>query len=312
MPLSTLVNSDIKPAPIVINHQGMFPSVTISFNLEPGVALGDAVAAIQQIEKQTGKPASLATSFQGNAQAFQSSLSGTPMLIGAALVVIYIILGVLYESAIHPITILSTLPSAGIGALLLLMAVHMDLSVIAMIGIILLIGIVKKNGIMLVDFALEVERTRRTGAGRVDLPRLHHAFPADPDDHHGGAAGRRAADAGHRRRDRRSASRSATRSSAACCCPSFSRCTRRRSSTSISTGSPGGRGARGRARAHCGGHPTTSRRSDGTAAADRQLLRASPMTRPALAGRGKVWWACHSASSRSATGAGQGAERRVA
>jgi hydrophobe/amphiphile efflux-1 (HAE1) family protein len=159
VPLSTLVNSTIKPAPIVINHQGMLPSVTISFNLQPGVALGDAVAAIQQIEKQTGKPLSLATSFQGNAQAFQASLSGTPLLIGASLIVIYIILGVLYESAIHPITILSTLPSAGIGALLLLMAVHMDLSVIAMIGIILLIGIVKKNGIMLVDFALEVERS---------------------------------------------------------------------------------------------------------------------------------------------------------
>ena len=122
------------------------------------MALGDAVAAIQKIEKDTGKPASLSTSFQGNAQAFQSSLSGTPLLIGVALIVIYIILGVLYESLIHPITILSTLPSAGIGALLLLLAVHMDLSVIAIIGIILLIGIVKKNGIMLVDFALEVQR----------------------------------------------------------------------------------------------------------------------------------------------------------
>jgi HAE1 family hydrophobic/amphiphilic exporter-1 len=136
----------------------MFPSVTISFNLKPGVALGDAVAAIQKIERDTDKPASLSTSFQGNAQAFQSSLEGTPLLIGVALIVIYIILGVLYESLIHPITILSTLPSAGIGALLLLLAVHMDLSVIAIIGIILLIGIVKKNGIMLVDFALEVQR----------------------------------------------------------------------------------------------------------------------------------------------------------
>lgn len=160
VPLSTLVHSVIMPAPILINHQGLFPSVTISFNLRPGVALGDAVTAIQKIEKDTGKPASLSTSFQGNAQAFQSSLSGTPLLIGAALIVIYIILGVLYESLIHPITILSTLPSAGIGALLLLLAVHMDLSVIAIIGIILLIGIVKKNGIMLVDFALEVERNQ--------------------------------------------------------------------------------------------------------------------------------------------------------
>ncbi|MGY4506210.1 hydrophobe/amphiphile efflux-1 (HAE1) family protein [Bradyrhizobium sp. GM24.11] len=158
VPLITLVHSVIKPAPILINHQSLFPSVTISFNLRPGVALGDAVTAIQKIEKDTSKPASLSTSFQGNAQAFQSSLSGTPLLIGAALIVIYIILGVLYESLIHPITILSTLPSAGIGALLLLLAVHMDLSVIAIIGIILLIGIVKKNGIMLVDFALEVER----------------------------------------------------------------------------------------------------------------------------------------------------------
>ena len=157
VPLSDLVHTEIKPAPILINHQSMFPSVTISFNLKPGVALGDAVAAIQKIEKDTGKPASLSTSFQGNAQAFQSSLKGTPLLIGLALVVIYIILGVLYESLIHPITILSTLPSAGIGALLLLLAVHMDLSVIAIIGIILLIGIVKKNGIMLVDFALEVQ-----------------------------------------------------------------------------------------------------------------------------------------------------------
>ncbi|WP_245333634.1 efflux RND transporter permease subunit, partial [Bradyrhizobium guangdongense] len=158
VPLSTLVHAVIKPAPILINHQSLFPSVTISFNLRPGAALGDAVTAIQKIEKDTGKPASLSTSFQGNAQAFQSSLSGTPLLIGAALIVIYIILGVLYESLIHPITILSTLPSAGIGALLLLLAVHMDLSVIAIIGIILLIGIVKKNGIMLVDVALEVER----------------------------------------------------------------------------------------------------------------------------------------------------------
>jgi hydrophobe/amphiphile efflux-1 (HAE1) family protein len=158
VPLSTLVNSNIKPAPIVINHQGMFPSATISFNLKPNVALGEAVDAIRRFEKDSGKPASVATSFQGNAQAFQASLTSTPILIAASLVVIYIILGVLYESTIHPITILSTLPSAGIGALLILMAVHLDLSVIAIIGIILLIGIVKKNGIMLVDFALEAER----------------------------------------------------------------------------------------------------------------------------------------------------------
>jgi multidrug efflux pump len=160
VPLSALINTQLTAAPIVVNHQGMFPSTTISFNLKPGVALGDAVAAIRQFEQQSGKPASLATSFQGNANAFLSALSGEVILILAALVVIYIILGVLYESVVHPITILSTLPSAGIGALLLLMAVHLDLSVIAMIGIILLIGIVKKNGIMLVDFALDVERNQ--------------------------------------------------------------------------------------------------------------------------------------------------------
>jgi hydrophobe/amphiphile efflux-1 (HAE1) family protein len=158
VPLSTLVTSAVKAAPIVINHQGMFPATTISFNLKPGVALGTAVDAIRGIEQQLGKPQSLSTTFQGNAQAFQSSLAGEPILVAAALVVIYIILGVLYESMIHPLTILSTLPSAGIGALLLLMAVNMDLSVMAMLGIILLIGIVKKNGIMLVDFALETER----------------------------------------------------------------------------------------------------------------------------------------------------------
>ncbi|MEA2881505.1 MAG: hypothetical protein QOH32_761, partial [Bradyrhizobium sp.] len=132
-------------------------SVTISFNLLPGTAIGQAVSSIQKIEKELGKPLSLQTGFQGNAQAFGDSLSSTPILIAAALFVIYIILGVLYESLIHPITIISTLPSAGLGALLLLMAVHYDLSVIAIVGIILLIGIVKKNGIMLVDFAQHVE-----------------------------------------------------------------------------------------------------------------------------------------------------------
>jgi HAE1 family hydrophobic/amphiphilic exporter-1 len=160
VPLSTLVDSVVKVAPLVVNHQGQFPSVTISYNLTPGTAIGQSVSAIQQVEKELGKPLSLQTSFQGNAQAFQSSLSSTPILIIAALFVIYLILGVLYESVIHPITIISTLPSAGLGALLLLMAVHFDLSVIAIVGIILLIGIVKKNGIMLVDFAQQVEHSQ--------------------------------------------------------------------------------------------------------------------------------------------------------
>jgi hydrophobe/amphiphile efflux-1 (HAE1) family protein len=157
VPLSTLVDTVVKVAPLVVNHQGQFPSVTISFNLLPGTAIGQAVSSIQQIEKDLGKPLSLQTSFQGNAQAFGASLSSTPILIAAALFVIYLILGVLYESLVHPITIISTLPSAGLGALFLLMAVHYDLSVIAIVGIILLIGIVKKNGIMLVDFAQHVE-----------------------------------------------------------------------------------------------------------------------------------------------------------
>jgi hydrophobe/amphiphile efflux-1 (HAE1) family protein len=160
VPLSTLVDSVVKVAPLVINHQGQFPSVTISFNLTPGTAIGQAVSTIQKVEKELGPPLSLQTSFQGNAQAFGASLSSTPILIAAALFVIYLILGVLYESLIHPITIISTLPSAGLGALLLLMAVHYDLTVIAIVGIILLIGIVKKNGIMLVDFAQQVEHSQ--------------------------------------------------------------------------------------------------------------------------------------------------------
>src|SRR6185369_16708729 len=158
VPISTLVDSVVKVAPLVVNHTGQFPSVTISFNLAPGVAIGQAVSDIQAVEKALHVPLSLQTSFQGNAQAFGASLKSTPILILAALFVIYLILGVLYESLIHPITIISTLPSAGVGALLLLMAVHIDLSIIAIVGLILLIGIVKKNGIMLVDFAMQAEQ----------------------------------------------------------------------------------------------------------------------------------------------------------
>ena len=159
VPLSTLVNVDsAKVGPLSIAHQGQFPAVTLSFNLQPGIALGQAVDAIGQAAHEIGMPASVIGSFQGNAQAFQSSLSSEPALIGAALIVVYIILGILYESFIHPLTILSTLPSAGVGALLALNLGHMDLSVIGIIGIILLIGIVKKNGIMLVDFAITAER----------------------------------------------------------------------------------------------------------------------------------------------------------
>ena len=161
MPLSSLVDVDTsKVGPLSVAHQGQFPAVTLTFNLRPGVALGEAVDAIDQAAREIGMPSSIIATFQGNAQAFQTSLSSEPILIAAALVVVYIILGMLYESFIHPLTILSTLPSAGVGALLALQAGNMDLSVIGIIGIILLIGIVKKNGIMLVDFAISAERER--------------------------------------------------------------------------------------------------------------------------------------------------------
>jgi hydrophobe/amphiphile efflux-1 (HAE1) family protein len=161
VPLSSLVDVDSsKVGMLSVAHQGQFPAVTLTFNLRPGVALGDAVNAIDQAAREIQMPSSIIPSFQGNAQAFQNSLSSEPILIAAALVVVYIILGMLYESFIHPLTILSTLPSAGVGALLALKAGNMDLSVIGIIGIILLIGIVKKNGIMLVDFAISAERER--------------------------------------------------------------------------------------------------------------------------------------------------------
>jgi HAE1 family hydrophobic/amphiphilic exporter-1/multidrug efflux pump len=159
IPLSTFVRYDTGHLTFLsINHQAQFPAVTLSFNLGPGIALGDAVKAIDRATASIGMPSTLTGSFQGTAQAFQSSLKTQPYLILAALVVVYIILGMLYESYIHPLTILSTLPSAGVGALLVLMLFRFDLSVIALIGIILLIGIVKKNGIMMVDFALQAER----------------------------------------------------------------------------------------------------------------------------------------------------------
>jgi HAE1 family hydrophobic/amphiphilic exporter-1 len=161
VPLSSLAHYDTSQLTFLsINHQGQFPSVTLSFNLAPGVALGQAVDAINRTSATIHLPEGVVGSFQGSAQAFQDSLRTEPLLIAAALVVVYIILGMLYESYIHPLTILSTLPSAGVGALLMLLIFHFDLSVIALIGIILLIGIVKKNGIMMVDFALQAERER--------------------------------------------------------------------------------------------------------------------------------------------------------
>jgi multidrug efflux pump len=160
VPLSAIASYQPATAPIAVNHQGQFPSVTISFNLTPGIALSDAVKAIQQMQQRIGMPSAVHGSFSGTAQAFQVSLASEPFLILAALVAVYIVLGILYESYIHPITILSTLPSAGVGALLALMLFRTDLNVIGIVGILLLIGIVKKNAILMVDFALEAERAQ--------------------------------------------------------------------------------------------------------------------------------------------------------
>jgi multidrug efflux pump len=158
VPLSTLYRYASGNTPISVNHSGQFPSVTISFNLSPGFSLGDAVEQVNELTNEMGLPESIQGSFQGTAQAFQASLSNQPWLILAALVAVYIVLGMLYESFIHPLTILSTLPSAGVGALLALLAFRTELNVMGLIGILLLIGIVKKNAIMMIDFALQAER----------------------------------------------------------------------------------------------------------------------------------------------------------
>ena len=164
VPLNAVVHFEPTTAPIAVNHQGQFPSVTISFNLAPGVALSEAVEVIQQLEQKMGMPGRIHGSFSGTLQAFQSSLSSQPVLILTALAAVYIVLGILYESYIHPITIISSLPSAGVGAVLALMLFRTDLSVIALIGMLLLIGIVKKNAIMMIDFALAAERIEGKGS----------------------------------------------------------------------------------------------------------------------------------------------------
>jgi hydrophobe/amphiphile efflux-1 (HAE1) family protein len=171
VPLSTIAKFSTKIEPLTVNHQGQFPSVTLSFNVAPGYSLGQAVEQIQALQDRLRTPITLQGTFQGTAQAFQASLSSTPLLVAAAILVVYIVLGMLYESYIHPITILSALPSAGVGALILLMAFGYDLSVIAIIGVILLIGIVKKNAIMMIDFALEAERNE----GKSPLESIHEA-----------------------------------------------------------------------------------------------------------------------------------------
>jgi len=160
VPFSAFSHFETKTQSLSINHQGQFPAITVSFNLAPGAALGNAISAVTKVQNDLHMPASLQADFQGTAASFRNSLSNMPLLILAALVTVYIVLGVLYESFIHPITILSTLPSAGVGAFLALILFHQDLSVVAIIGLVLLIGIVKKNGIMMVDFALDAERNQ--------------------------------------------------------------------------------------------------------------------------------------------------------
>jgi multidrug efflux pump len=159
VPLSAFTKFERATTTLAVNHQGQFPAVTISFNLAPGVSLGDAVQQIEAAKRDVGLPVTIQAGFQGTAQAFQQSIANTPILVLAALATVYIVLGVLYESFVHPLTILSTLPSAGVGAILALLLCRSELTVIALIGIILLIGIVKKNAIMMIDFALEAERT---------------------------------------------------------------------------------------------------------------------------------------------------------
>ena len=158
VPLSSVATWAPAPTSLSVNHQGQFPAVTLSFNLAPEIALGQALGAVQRAEQQIGLPASVHAAPQGTAQAFVDSLKSMPILVLLALLTVYIVLGVLYESAIHPVTILSTLPSAGVGALLALLLFRTEFSVIALIGIMLLIGIVKKNAIMMIDFAIAAER----------------------------------------------------------------------------------------------------------------------------------------------------------
>ena len=164
VPLSAFTQIVQQNAPLTVNHQGQFPVTTVSFNLAPNASLGDAVKAVNAVRDQIGMPESIETSFQGTAAAFEASLQNEWLLVLAAIVTVYIVLGVLYESYIHPITILSTLPSAAVGALVSLMLFHYDFSVIALIGIILLLGIVKKNAIMMIDFALEAQRNEGKSA----------------------------------------------------------------------------------------------------------------------------------------------------
>ncbi len=194
----------LKPTigPLAINHLGQLPAVTISFDLKPGVSLSQALAEIRRTTADMRMPATIIGTFQGAAQAFQASLQGMGVLLVLAIFVIYLVLGILYESFIHPLTILSGLPTAGFGALVTLWLFGIDLNMYAFVGIIMLVGIVKKNAIMMIDFAIEGAAQGAQGARRRDLPGVHHALSPDHDDHDGGADGQPADRAGARRRRR--------------------------------------------------------------------------------------------------------------
>jgi multidrug efflux pump len=192
VPLSAFTHFEQTTVPLTVNHQGQFPVVTLSFNLAPSASLGEAVKAVDRVKDEMKLPSSVQAGFQGTAEAFEASLANEPLLILAAVVTVYIVLGVLYESYIHPVTILSTLPSAAVGALIALFLTRNDFSVIALIGIVLLIGIVKKNAIMMIDFSGSRAQGGQT-RGRGHPPGQSVALPPDHDDHHGRAAWRRSA-----------------------------------------------------------------------------------------------------------------------
>ena len=200
IPLAAVSHYRPGHTPLSVNHQGLFVASTISFNLQPGKSLGEAADEINAAIARIHMPASIRGTLAGTAQLFQQSLGKEPILILTAIAAVYILLGVLYESYIHPITILSTLPSAGVGALLALMIFHTEFDIIGLIGVILLIGIVKKNAIMMIDFAIEAKRARELSSVRRDLRGLPAALPPDHDDHVGRHPRRDAAGAELRQR----------------------------------------------------------------------------------------------------------------
>ena len=228
VPLNSVAKLSFGVGPLSVTHLGQLPSVTLSFDLRPGLSLSDAITVVDKAVLELQVPATLTGSYQGTAQAFQSSLAGMGVLLMFAIFVIYLVLGMLYESFIHPITILSGLPTAGLGALLTLWAFGLELNMYGFVGIIMLIGIVKKNAIMMIDFAIERAAQRGQGREGGDPRGLHHPFPPDHDDDLRGPDGHAADRPGHRRRRRMRASRSAWRSSGGWCCRSSSRCTSRR------------------------------------------------------------------------------------